>query len=146
MPTLAENRRTLHDYTIIDTLEAGIVLTGPEVKSLKSGHASLKAAYVTIKNNEAYLINTHISPYAKASQNIGYDPVRDRKLLLTRREIARVLERKDSEGLTAVPMSIFTKGDLIKVKIALARGRKHYEKRDAIKKREIDREIRRVVR
>ena len=145
MSTLAENRKALHDYTILDTYEAGIVLSGQEVKAVKGGEASLQGSFVHIKGNEAYLTNAHISHYKKAAPDPSYDPARDRKLLLTRKELLEIADRRQSEGLTVVPLSIFTKRNLIKVKIGLARGKRKYEKREVIKKRETDREIRRFT-
>lgn len=142
MPKLAENRKARHDYNIVDTFESGIVLSGQEVKAVKSGQISLKGSFVKVRNNEAYLTNAHISQYKKAAPDPDYNPERSRKLLLSRKEIDKLIGKKQSEGLTVIPISVYTKRGLIKVEIALARGKKKYEKRDKIKKRDIDREIR----
>ncbi len=148
MPTLASNKKGASDYKIIDKLEAGIVLTGPEVKSVKAGQINLKGSYITIDSkNSAWLIGCHISAYrpAKSSQ-IGYKPDRSRQLLLNKKEIDYLRGRGSEKGLTIIPISVYTKGSLIKVEIGLAQGKKQYEKREQIKKREVDRQIKRVLR
>ncbi len=145
MPTLASNKKARHDYTILDTLEAGIVLSGQEVKSAKLGQISLKGSFIHFKNGEAYLVNAHISPYQKAKPDAGYKPDRDRKILLSKKEMLQIADRKNSEGLAVVPLSVYTKGAFIKVQVGLARGKRKYEKREAIKKREVEREIRKFT-
>jgi SsrA-binding protein len=149
---IAINKRALFDYDILEKFEAGIVLTGAEVKSVKNGHISLKGAYVTFKNNEAYLLNAHISPYQKAGfaqrstaegKITGYDPTRTRKLLLNKSELKRLIGKLSEKGLTIVPLKVYTtRRGRLKVEIGLGRGKKLYEKRELIKKREVDREIR----
>ena len=147
MPTLAYNKRAKFDYEILDTYEAGVVLLGHEVKSVKNGHISLKGSYVTIKKSgnaipEFYLINTHISLYKKASNVTNYEPTRARKLLLKKNEIKHLIGKKDEQGLTLIPIKIYTKRSIIKLEFGIGRGRKKYDKRDVIKKRETDRNIR----
>lgn len=142
---LAENRRSFHDYTILETFVAGLVLTGQEVKATKNHQISLKGSFITFSNNEAYLTNTHISPYKNAQEIPSYQPDRPRKLLLKRKEIANLLGKKHAQGLTIIPLKVFVaKRGLIKVEIALARGKKMYDKRSDIKKRDSERKIQRA--
>ena len=145
MPTLAENRKALHDYTILKTFEAGVVLSGQEVKSAKQGQLSLKGSFVHTRAGEAFLVNAYITPYQEARFDASYNPSRDRKLLLTKKELNEIANRRESEGLTVVPLSIFTKRSLIKVRIGLARGKKKYDKRRAIKEKELKQKIQRVL-
>lgn len=133
------NRRAFHDYHLLEKLEAGIHLTGPEVKSVKGGHISLEGAFVKIVGSEAYLINAQIYPYPHARLE-NYDPRRTRKLLLHKKEII-ALKSKIQSGLTLVPLSCYTKQGLVKLELALARGKKRYEKREALKKRDLEREL-----
>ncbi len=142
---IAENRKARHDYEILDTFEAGMVLTGSEVKSLRAGRANLKDSYARVNKGEAFLLNAHIRPYAAASQ-FGHEPERDRKLLLHRNEIERLHESVQQEGLTIVPLKLYFKGGRAKVLVGIGRGRKAYDKREAIKKREMDRETDRATR
>ncbi len=142
MPTLALNKHGLHDYSILDTFEAGIVLSGAETKSARGGHINLKGSFVTLKNNEVWLLNMHISPYAFSSKRIGYDPIRSRKLLLKRKEIAYLTGKLQEKGLTALPLKIYTLKQMIKVEIGIGRGKQQYEKRELLKKRAIEREMR----
>ncbi|OGZ57830.1 MAG: SsrA-binding protein [Candidatus Spechtbacteria bacterium RIFCSPHIGHO2_02_FULL_43_15b] len=145
MPTIAKNKRAYFDYNILETIEAGIVLAGYEVKSVKLGHISLKGAFVTIKDNEAYLLNADISPYQPANMPKDYDSARSRKLLLNRREIAHLIGKSKIQGLTVLPLSMYTKKTKIKVEIAVAKGKKKYEKRETLKKKESDKEIRKTM-
>jgi SsrA-binding protein len=135
-----DNRRARFDYTILDRLEAGVRLTGPEVKSLRGGHAKLDGSFVRITGSEAYLVNAHISPYAFARVE-GYDPTRTRKLLLHKNEIISLKSKLLSSNLTLVPLSWYTRGPLIKLEIGLARGKKLYEKREAKKREDQKREL-----
>lgn len=147
MPKITTNKKALHDYQVLEKLEAGIVLSGPEVKSVKAGQINLKGSYISIDNNsEVWLVNTHIPPYkpAAASQT-NYQPTRRRKLLLQKKEIDYLRGKSKEKGLTILPISVYTKGSLIKLEIGLVRGKKQYDKRVTIKKREIDREIRRKL-
>jgi SsrA-binding protein len=145
MPILADNRRAFHDYDIKQTFEAGIVLLGHEVKAARDGHISLKGAYAIVRDKEAWLLNAHISPYKKAGPLPGYDPTRSRKLLLHRQEIASLLGKLQSERLTLVPLKIYTSKRRLKISLGLGKGKKMYEKREAIKKRDVEREIRRSL-
>jgi len=135
-------RRVYHDYHILEKLEAGIHLTGPEVKSVKGGHMSLEGAFVKIVGSEAYLVNAQIHPYPHARPPAGgYDPRRTRKLLLHKKEIIALKSRTQQGSLTLVPLSCYTKQGLVKLEIALARGKKKYEKRDALKRQDLEREL-----
>ena len=142
MPRLSNNKRARFDYDILDVLEAGIVLTGQEVKSAKTGHAKLQGAFIQIRRGEAWLKNAFIAPYTHAANLDSYDPYQNRKLLLRKREIEKLKKKMDVEHLTIVPISLYTKAGKIKLEIGLARGKKQYEKRASIKKRELDRESR----
>jgi SsrA-binding protein len=144
MKIVTQNRKAFHDYSIEETVEAGIVLTGTEVKSLRDGKANLKDSYVLVKDSEAFLLNCHISPYTHGNI-MNHDPVRTRKLLLHKKEIARLLGKTIQKGYSLIPLKIYFKGSHAKVEIGLARGKKMYEKRESIKKREADREIERAM-
>ena len=145
MPVLADNRRAFHEYDIKETLEAGLVLLGHEVKAVRDGHVSLKGSYAIVRDNEAWLINAHISPYKKAGPLPGYDPTHSRKLLLHAQEIASLLGKLQSDRLTLVPLKVYTSKRRIKVALGLGKGKKQYEKRETIKKRDIEREIQRSL-
>jgi SsrA-binding protein len=134
------NRRAPYDYQLLEKFEAGIVLNGPEVKSVKAGHLHLEEAFCQVKNGELWLFNAHIHPY-KFADNQNYDPRRARKLLLHKNEILKLFQYSSQKGLTIVPISCYTKGNQIKLEIALAKGKKKYEKREAIKKRDLEREM-----
>ncbi len=142
---VATNRRARHDYEILDTYEAGMVLTGSEVKSLRAGQVQLKDAYAAIRGGEVWLENAHIAPYGFARDG-GHDPERPRKLLLARREIDRLFGKVREEGLTLVPLQIYFVRGLAKVELGLARGRRAYDKRRAIVEREQKREMDRARR
>lgn len=136
------NRKAYHDYFIEETYEAGMSLLGTEVKSLRGGRANLKDSYVIIKGGEAFLLNCHISPYSHGNiQN--HDPVRTRKLLLHKNEIGKLWSIISQKGLTIIPLKIYFKHGKAKVEIGLAKGKRQYEKRETIKKKEADREIER---
>jgi SsrA-binding protein len=143
--SIAKNRRARHDYTILDTYEAGVVLTGTEVKALREGRASLSDAYGIVRNGEIYLLNLHISPYERASYN-NHEPTRTRKLLLHKREITRLIGAIERQGLTLVPLELYFKRGIAKVAMALGKGKKLHDKRDDAKARDADREIARAVR
>ncbi len=148
MPKIADNKKVLASYQIIEKFEAGLALSGPEVKSVKAGQINLRGSYITIDNySEAWLIGAHIAPYkpAKSSQS-NYRPEQKRKLLLNKKEIDYLRGKEKEKGLTIMPISVYTKGSLIKLEIALVKGKKKYDKREAIKKREVDREIQRKMR
>lgn len=139
---LATNDRARYDYELLERLEAGLALTGQEVKSAKTGHMKLKGAHVTFHRGEAMLTGAYIAAYPKAGPLPDYDPERSRKLLLHKREIERLRGKREEEGLTIVPLRAYMKAGRIKVEVAVARGKKRYEKREAIKKRDLDREAR----
>ena len=138
------NRRAKYDYSLLEEFEAGIVLTGPEVKSLKAGHASLAESFVKMIDGQAWLLNAHVNPYPYAD-NRDYDPRRSRKLLLHKKELLKIQQKIKEKSLTIVPLSCYTKGRNLKLKIALAKGKKGYEKREVIKKRDIEREVEREL-
>lgn len=140
--TIVTNRKALHDYFIIDRYEAGIVLKGTEVKSLRQGKANLQDNYVIVKKGELWLIGMHISPFEKGNIN-NHEPKRDRKLLLHKREIRRLSGKIAEKGLTLIPLKVYFKNNIVKIELGLARGKKFYDKREAIKKRETERQIRR---
>ena len=143
--SIAKNRRARHDYTIIDTWEAGLVLTGSEVKSLREGKANLSDAYGIVRDGEIYIINLHISVYERASYN-NHEPTRTRKLLLHKREITRLIGAIERQGLTLVPLELYFKNGVAKVAMALGKGKKLHDKRESAKERDADREMARAVR
>ncbi|TSC55558.1 MAG: SsrA-binding protein [Parcubacteria group bacterium Gr01-1014_18] len=142
MPVLAVNKSASFDYHLVETYEAGLELAGSEVKSAKGGHIQLKNAFVSIKNGELYLVNCHISAYGPAGMR-QQAPDRTRKLLLHHKEIARLTGKMQEKGLTIVPVKVYTTRGLVKAEIALAKGKKLFEKKEKIKARDIDREMRR---
>jgi SsrA-binding protein len=146
MTTLATNKRTHFDYEILEKFEAGLMLQGHEVKSIKTGHVSLKESFITIHGDELYLTNAHIPPYVHAGLLKNYEPNRPRKLLLKKTEIKRLIGKARTQGLTLVPIRMYTKKRLIKLEFALGKGKKEYDKRDTIKKREDERGMRRILR
>jgi SsrA-binding protein len=146
LKVVASNRRARKNYEIIDTYEAGVVLLGSEVKSLRLGNATLKDSYATIRDGEVWLHNLHIGPYPAAGKYHQHDPERVRKLLLKRREIDRVFGRQIEKGLTLVPLRIYFRNGRAKVEIAVARGRKTYDKRDALKREAVKRDVEQAMR
>ncbi len=144
MASYAENRKARFNYEILEKYEAGIELLGTEVKSVRSGRMSLDGSFVIIRGGEAFLMNANIPPYQIKNSSKDYDPLRNRKLLLTKKELNE-LGKSEKTGLTIVPMSVYNKGRKIKVDIALAKGKKKADKRESIKKRDTDREIRRTL-
>jgi len=141
---IAVNRRARHEFHIEETIEAGIVLVGSEIKALREGKANLKDSYGRIDRDEVWLWNAHISPYAPASQ-FGHEPTRTRKLLLHREEIERLTGKVKERGLTLVPLRLYFKNGRAKVELALARGKKQHDKRDSIREREVRREMDRAM-
>jgi SsrA-binding protein len=140
--SIAENKKARHDYDILEKFEAGIVLTGAEAKSAKTGGLNLRGSHLIIRGGEAYLIGVQIAAYKHGHQGDGYDPAATRKLLLKKSEIARLIGKKEEERLTIVPLSAYiSKSGRVKIALAVARGRKEYEKRAAIRKRETDKEM-----
>ena len=153
MKILAKNKRAYFDYNILDKLDAGIELLGPEVKSVRAGQVSLKGSYVVIqsegpnKKMEAWLLNASISAYPPAGPDFkkSYDPERSRKLLLHKKEISHLLGKQKEKGLTLVPLVLYTSGKRIKLKIGVGQGKKKYEKRDTIKERQSKRSMERAM-
>jgi SsrA-binding protein len=143
--TVASNRRALHDYEILDRFEAGIVLTGSEVKSLRGGRGSLSEAYGRVQGGEVWLEGMHIPPYEQGEKR-GYDPIRQRKLLLHRTEIERLIGKTQERGLTLVPLRVYFSHGLAKVEVGLGRGKRQFEKRQTTLEREHRREMDRAAR
>jgi len=146
MTTLAVNKKAKFDYELLEKYEAGLVLFGHEVKSIKTGHISLKGAFVTVHNGELFLTNALVPLYQHAGNIKDYDPTRSRKLLVKKRELRSLIGKKTQSGLTLIPIRVYTKRNLIKLEFALAKGKSKYDKRHTIKKREADRNIARVKR
>lgn len=143
--SIARNRRARHDYLILDTFEAGLVLTGTEVKSLREGKANIGDAYGIVRDGEAFLLNMHIAPYESRGY-ANHEPDRTRKLLLHRKEIRRLIGAVERQGLTLVPLELYFKNGVAKVALALGKGKKLHDKRDAERERDAAREIARVAR
>ena len=140
---LISNKKAYFNYEIIDKYVAGVELLGFEVKSLKDGHGSLEGAHITVRGGEAYIIGMFIPPYQPANTPKDYKPYRIRRLLLQKAEIAELAEIEDKKRLTIVPLSVYNKGPRIKLDIAMAKGKKKFDKREVLKKRDTDRELRR---
>lgn len=141
---IAQNKKARHDYTIVDTIEAGIVLTGTEIKSVRASRIQLKDGYAQVKNGEVWLINVHIAPFEQG--NIwNQDPERTRKLLLKKKEITKLANELKGTGMTLVPLKVYLKDGFAKVLIGLAKGKHDYDKRDSIKRRDQERDIKRVI-
>lgn len=145
MTTLAFNKRANFNYDISDKYEAGLVLSGQEVKSVKLGHISLKESFVTFKGAELYLTNAHITPYKQAGILKNYEPTRPRKLLLRKSEIKKLMGLVKIKGLTLVPIQVYTKKRLLKLEFGLGKGKNKFDKRETISKREVERNIRRTI-
>jgi SsrA-binding protein len=141
----ATNPRANFDYEILETIEAGIVLEGFEVKSVKTGRAAIKGTHIKILNNEPYLIGAVISPYQPANTPADYDPQRSRKLLLSKKQIAALVGTSHAHGLTLIPLKLYDKKGIVKVLVGIARGKKKYDKRESIKKKDISRARQRGV-
>ncbi len=137
---LIKNRKARFDYHILDTYEAGLVLHGTEVKSIRQGKANIGEAYCSIENDEAFIIGMHISPYEQGNR-FNVDPDRKRKLLLHKREIIQLKTKINQDGLTLIPLQLYLKEGLVKLELAVAKGKKLYDKRESIKKKEQEREI-----
>ena len=142
---VASNRKARFDYEIVEAVEAGIALTGTEIKSIRAGGAHIREAYARPQNGEMWLFGAHIAPYAAASY-LNHEPTRPRRLLMHRRQIVEWAAAMSEKGLTIVPLSLYLKDGMAKVELGLGKGRKHYDKRQAIAKRETDREIQRALR
>ena len=145
MSHYAENRKAQFNYEILEKYEAGIELLGVEVKSVRGGQMSLEGAFVIVRGGEAYLINANISPYQVKNTPKDYDSLRNRRILLTKKEIIELAGSEKNKSLTIVPISVYNKGRKIKVEIAIVKGKKKFDKRKALEKRETDRSIRRTM-
>lgn len=143
--SLLENKKAGLSYEILDTITAGIVLSGAEVKSLRNNRGSINEAFVVMKENELFLVKAFIPPYQIKNTPPSYDPYRNRKLLVTRPEIMRFVQKKSESGLTLIPLKVFSQNRNLKVLLGLARGKSKHDKRETIKKRESDREIARLM-
>jgi len=143
MTTFIDNRKAHFNYSIEDTYEAGIELLGHEVKSIKKGSGNINSAFCIIRGGEAFIVNMSIPPYQPHNVDPAYNPERTRRLLLSKKEIAELARKDDTKGLTLVPISLYSKGRHIKVSVAVGRGKRVFDKRATIQKREVDREIRR---
>jgi len=146
MPILAVNKKANFDYQLLEKHEAGLVLFGHEVKAIRAGQASLKGSYISLRTkngrSELFLVSCQIAPYKQAGPLPDYNQTRERKLLLKHQEIAHLLGKKQEEGLTLIPLKIYTNHSFLKLEFAVARGKKKYDKREAIKKREVNRSLR----
>ena len=145
MAHYAENRKSRRNYEILEKYEAGIELLGVEVKSVRGGQMSLEGAFVIVRGGEVYLINANIPPYQVKNTPKDYDPLRNRKLLLTKKEIAELAGSEKNKSLTIVPISVYNKGRKNKVGIAIVKGKKKFDKRETLRKRDTDRKIRRTL-
>jgi SsrA-binding protein len=143
MGVILSHKRVHFDFDILETFEAGISLLGTEVKSLRSGHGKLEGGYVIVRGNEAFLVGASIPAFQKKNVSPSYDPERARKLLLTKKEIAEIELKSEKQGLTAVPLKLYSKGPLVKLEIGIARGKKKQDKRESIKSRDVKRDIER---
>jgi SsrA-binding protein len=142
---IAVNRRATHDYFIDERIEAGLVLTGTEIKSIREGRVNLREGYARVVGNEAWLVNVHIAPYEQGNR-YNHEPLRDRKLLLHRDEIATLIGKVRQRSYTLIPMQLYLKNGRAKVELGLARGKKQFDKRESIAKREAQRDIDRALR
>lgn len=141
---IAQNRKARYEYTIIDTVEAGIVLTGTEIKSIRAGRINLKDGYASIRNGEIFLNNVHIAQYEQGNV-FNHDPIRSRKLLMHRKQINRLIGETKTAGVTLVPLKVYLKNGYAKVLIGLAKGKKKYDKRESLKRKDQQREIQRAM-
>ena len=144
MKVIASNKKAFHDYFVEETLEAGVVLVGTEVKSVRLGAVNLRDSYAVIKGGEVFLVGAHIAPYEKGSY-FNVDPRRTRKLLLAKAEIRKLAARTERKGYTLVPLKIYLKGSLVKVELGLCRGKEQRDKRETIKRRDAEREMARAI-
>lgn len=143
--TVAQNRRARHDYEFLAKFEAGIVLSGSEIKSVRDHKVQLQGSYARIKDGEVWLQDAHIAPYASAGYS-GHEPARDRKLLLHKKEIRKIEEMMEGKGLTLIPLAMYFKGGKAKVELGVGRGLKHYDKREKLKERDQQMDVRRALR
>ena len=143
--SLVENKKARMNYEVLQEFEAGLELLGPEVKSLRAGQGKLEGSHVVIRGGEAYLVGAHIPPYQPGNMPAGYEPDRSRKLLLTKKELAELAGLEGQRGLTIVPLRVYNKGKNLKLALAVARGRKKYDKRAVLKERDSKRDIDRTL-
>ena len=143
--SLVQNKKAHFNYEILERYDAGIELFGPEVKALRDSHGSLEGAHVIVRGGEAYLIGMTIPPYQPGNTPKDYDPMRNRRLLLTKEQLAELAAKESAKGLTIVPISVYNKGRNLKVELAVVRGKKAYDKREVIKKREASRDVLRDI-
>ncbi|KAF1295744.1 SsrA-binding protein [Enterococcus sp. JM4C] len=141
---IAQNKKARHDYAILDTMEAGMVLQGTEIKSVRNARINLKDGFVRVRNGEAYLYNVHISPYEQGNI-FNHEPLRTRKLLLHKKQIARLIGETKNTGVTIVPLKVYLRNGYAKVLIGLAKGKKQYDKREDLKRKDVDRQISRTL-
>jgi SsrA-binding protein len=143
--TVAFNRKALHDYLVLDRIEAGIVLTGTEIKAIREGRANIREAYARPENDEMFLYNAHIAQYSQGNR-YNHDPARTRKLLLHKKQIRELRHQLEAKGLTVVPLRLYLKNGKAKLELAVARGKRQYDRRAAIKERDVDRQLARALR
>ncbi|MBU1557577.1 SsrA-binding protein SmpB [Patescibacteria group bacterium] len=145
MPTLIRNKKATFNYEILEKFDAGIELFGFEVKSIRNKHGNIEAGHITVRGDEVFLLNTNIPPYQPANAPDSYDPERNRRLLLTKKEISKLAGLEAKKGLTIIPISMYTKGNKIKVGIAVVKGKKKFDKRESIKKKDTQRDVDREI-
>ncbi len=145
LQSVSDNRKARHDYHVLETYEAGIVLTGTEIKSVRRGQVQLRGSYARINNGEIWLYDAHIAPYAESGEYFNHDPMRPRKLLLHRRQIMKIRTELEMKGRTLVPLRMYIRGRYAKVELAIAQGKKLYDKRSSIAERDAKRQIERVI-
>ncbi len=143
-PSYSKNKKAFHDYMVQDEYEAGVILNGSEVKSIKNGQVNLKGSYVEIINEEAFLRDAHVSRYAQTSEK-AFEPTRKRKLILHKKEILKIEEKISQAGVTAIPLELYSKQGLIKLKVGICKGKKLHDKRETLKKKSQDMEIRKEL-
>lgn len=143
---ITANRQAYHDYTVERTVEAGISLVGTEIKSIRLGHVNLRGSYALVRKGEIWLENAHIAAYEQGGTRANHDPMRNRKLLLHKREINLLVSKVATKGLTLIPLKLYLKGGKAKIELGLCRGKKLYDKRDALAEREVKRDIERIMR
>ncbi|MEQ7219859.1 SsrA-binding protein SmpB [Vagococcus fluvialis] len=141
---IAQNRKARHDYTVIETIEAGMVLKGTEIKAIRNRRVNLKDGYVRVRDGEAYLVNVHISPYEQGNL-FNHDPLRTRKLLMHKKQIAKLTAETKNTGVTLIPLKLYIKNGFAKVLVGVAKGKKQYDKRQDLKQKDINREINRTL-
>ena len=145
MATFIRNKKVSFDYEILEKFDAGIELFGFEVKSIKSNHGNIEGSHITVRGGEAFLLNANIPPYQTANTPKDYNPERNRRLLLTKKELSELSGLEERKGLTIVPISMYNKGKKIKIEIAVVRGKKKFDKRESIKKKDTERDLRREI-